>query len=192
MSGGGSRRAGWTSCAAEPLALIGGAVQTTANTTAAGLRIANTNIPAKKSRNTRERRAPPTALFPSLFVRKIFKFGGQLTNPSAVVQPADEASIALVSSDIEKLLLCDQRPKAGKVGIRAVAHDAADHAGELAPLALGKGLAVASDRDQQGRGGARDRIREDLLRLRTGNDLAPGADDVRDPVPAYADDVAAA
>src|SRR4029077_20949508 len=137
------------SWAAVPLALIGGAVQTTANTTAAGLRIANAKIAAKKIRKTRERRAPPRAPFPSLFVRKIFKFWRQLTNPATVVKPADEASIALISGHIEKLLLSYQRSKAGKVGISAVAHDASDDAGELAPLALGEGLAVACDRDQQ-------------------------------------------
>ncbi|TMD10994.1 MAG: hypothetical protein E6I96_16595 [Chloroflexi bacterium] len=143
--------------------LIGGAVHTTAVTTAAGLMI---------------------------LVRKIFKLGCQLANPSPVVEAADESGVALVASDVQELLLGDQGAEARQVRVGAVAHDPSNHAGELAPLTFGKWLAVAGDRHQERRRGSGDGVREDLFRFRPGDDLASGADDVRDPISPNADDVA--
>src|SRR5689334_20564406 len=102
MSGAGSRRAGcWSSVVAPPL-VTGGAVHTTAVTTAAGLRTANAKTKAKNIRNARVRRAPPTAPDPSLLVRKIFKLWSQLANPPAVVEAADETGVALIASHVEE------------------------------------------------------------------------------------------
>src|SRR5690242_9155303 len=193
MSGAGSRRVGcWSAVDAALPVAIGGAVQTTAATTAAGLSTANAKTKAKKMRSARARSALPTGPISPLLVRKIFKFWSQLANPPAVVEAADEAGVALVASHIEKLFLGDQRAQSSEVGVGVVAHDPADDAGELAPLSLGQGLAVARDRDQQGGGRAGDRLGEDLLRLRPGDDLAPCADYVRDPISADADYVPAA
>src|SRR2546430_7888614 len=136
--------------AAAPV-VIGGAVQTTANTTAAGLRTPKRKTAAKKIRNTLVRRAPLNAPAGVLLVRKIFKFRGQLANPSTVVEPADKPRVALVASHVQELLLRDECPQPGQVGICGVAHDPTDDAGELAPLAFGKRLPVARNRDQQRR-----------------------------------------
>src|SRR5439155_3804872 len=94
--------------------------------------------------------------------------------------------------DVQELLLGDEGAKPRQVGVGVVAHDPADDAGELAPLALGKGLAVAGDRDQERGGGSRDGVGQDLFALGANDDLAPGADDVGDPVPPHTDDVATA
>jgi len=72
-----------------------------------------------------------------LLVREIFQLWGELAHPATVVQAPDEATVALVSRHVQKLLLSDQRPKAGKVRICVVAHDPAHDSGEFAPLALG-------------------------------------------------------
>src|SRR6266581_3422316 len=84
--------------------VTGGAVHTTAVTTAAGLRTANVNTKAKKIRNARGVRGVlPSAPVRSLLVWKIFKFWSQLTNPPAVVEAADEMGVSLVASHIEEL-----------------------------------------------------------------------------------------
>src|SRR5438034_11777549 len=171
--------------------LMGGAVQTTAATTATGLKTAKTNTAAKKVRTIRVRNAPAIAERRGLLVWKVFKFGGQLAHPPTVVEAADEARVPLVASDVQELLLSDEGAQPGQVGVRAVAHDPADDAGQLTPLAFRKRLSVARDRDQQSRGGAGDGVGEDLFGLGPGDDLAPGADDVRNAVPAHSDDVAA-
>ena len=58
-SGAGSCRAeSWDPSSAPEAAVVGGAIQTTAKTTAAGLRTAKTKIRAKKMGRTRERSAP--------------------------------------------------------------------------------------------------------------------------------------
>src|SRR5579864_583545 len=66
----GSSRAGCRSCGGVPaeLVLIGGAVQTTANTTAAGLKMATTKTTAKKIRKTRDRMVEPSRAETDLFV----------------------------------------------------------------------------------------------------------------------------
>src|SRR5438105_4042924 len=190
-SGAGSCRAGSMSAVTAPPVVTGGAVQTTANTTAAGLKTATTKTKAKKMRTMRERRAPATAPR-RLLVRKIFKFRGQLADPSPVVEAANEAGVTLVAGDVQELLLGDERSEAGQVGVCAVAHDPADHTGELAPLALRQGLPIAGDRDQQRGGRTGDCLGEDLFPLRPRDDLAPGADDVRDAISANANNVPAA
>src|SRR6266567_2740185 len=173
--------------------VTGGAVHTTAVTTAAGLRTANVNTKAKKIRNARGVRGVlPSAPVRSLLVWKIFKFWSQLTNPPAVVEAADETGVSLVASHIEELFLGDERAQTGEVRVGAVTHDPADHSGELAPLPLGEGFPVARDRDQQGCGGARDGLGKDLFGLCPGDDLSPCADDVRDPISPDADYVPAA
>src|SRR5436309_6309689 len=165
---------------------MGGTVQTTAPTTAAGLMMTATRRAARITRTGRERSGARMALL----VRQVFELGRELAHPPPVVQAADEPAVPLVPGHIQELLLCDQRPEPGQVRICAVAHDPADDAGELAPLAFGERLAVARDRDEERRRGAGDRIREELFGLRPGDDLAAGADDVGDPVAANADDVA--
>src|SRR5882762_9742137 len=166
--------------AAAPM-LIGGAVHRTANRKTA----------ARKIRNVLAWRVPPNAAAGFLLVRKIFKFRGQLANPSAVVEPADKAGITLVPRHIQELFLRDERAEPGQVGISAVAHDPTHDPGELAPLAFGKRLPITRDGDQQRRGGPGDRVGQDLLALRPGDDLAPGADDVRDAISPHSDDVSA-
>src|SRR6266851_358823 len=193
MSGAGSRRAGCWSAVVPPPVVTGGAVHTTAVTTAAGLRTANANTKAKKIRNARGvRRVLPTAPVRSLLVRKIFKLWCQLANPPAIVEAADETGVSLVASHIEELFLGDERAQTRKVRVRAVAHDPADHSCELAPLPLGERFAVARDRYQQGGRGAGDGLGKDLFGLCPSDDLAPGADDVRDPISPDADYVPAA
>src|ERR1700680_1262586 len=159
-------RAGCVPAAATglfPTLVTGGAVQTTAKTTPAGLTIATTKKIAKSIRTGRERTA---ALSRLLFVREILKFGGELTDPSPVVEAPDEAAVALVAGHVQELLLRDERAKPGKICVRAVAHDAADDSGKLAPLPFGQRLAVAGDRHQERRRGAGDRLRQELVRLR--------------------------
>src|SRR6266851_5450457 len=169
-----------------------GAVQTTANTTAAGLSTAKAKTAAKKMRKTRERRAPATAPPALLLVRKIFKFRGQLADPSPVVEAANEAGVTLVAGHVQELLLRDERPEPGQIGVSTVAHDPADHAGELVPLTLRQGLSIPGDRDEKGGCGAGDGVGEDLFPLPARDDLAPGADDVRDAISANANNVPAA
>src|SRR5439155_289503 len=79
---------------------------------------------------------------------------------------------------------------AGQVRVAPVAQDPSNHAGGLGPLTFGKWLAVAGARHQERRRGSGDGVREDLFRFRPGDDLASGADDVRDPISPNADDVA--
>src|SRR5439155_199319 len=153
-SGAGNRRAGCMSCVAAAPALIGGAVHTTAKTTAAGLRAANKNMAAKKIRNTLVRSAPTRVRIRSLLVRKIFKLGRQLANPSAVVEATDEARITLVACHVQELLLGDEGAQPGQVGVRAVAHDPADDAGQLAAvreLAQGVVQPLAAEVDREHR-----------------------------------------
>src|SRR5690242_18880420 len=192
MSAGGTSRAGAWSGALAALVVTGGAVHTTAPTTAAGLTTATAKTSAKKIRKIRVLRAPPCGPEPRSLVRKIFKLRRQLANPAPVVEPADESGVALVAGDVEELLLRDERAQARKVGVGAVAHDAADHPRELAPLAFGERLPVAGDGHQQRGGGAGDGVGEDLLALRALDDLAARADDVGDTIATHADDVAAA
>src|SRR5437762_1641635 len=142
---------------------------------------------ARMTRTGRVRTIPPM----TSLVRQVFELGCKLAHPAAIVEPPDEATVALVSCHVQKLLLSDQRPKPREVRIGAVAHDPADHPGELAPLALGQRLAVAGDGHQQRCGRARDRVGEQLFGLGACDDLAAGADDVGDPITANADDVAA-
>src|SRR6266850_1082883 len=113
--------------------LTGGADQTTATTTPAGLMTATRKTKANRTRTGR----PSSLLTIGLLVRKVFELRGK-----------------------------------------------------LAPLALRQGLTVAGDGDQQRRCGTRDRIGQDLLRLCARDDLAPGPDDVCDPISPDADDVA--
>src|ERR1700674_3746477 len=125
-------RAGCVSTAATglfPTLATGGAVQTTAKTTPAGLTIATTKKTAKSIRTARERTAAPSRLAALLFVREVFKFGGELAHPTAVVEAADEPAVALVPSHVQELLLGDERAQASQVCVRAVAHDAADDSG---------------------------------------------------------------
>src|SRR5437588_3591474 len=186
-SGAGSRRAGSVSIGAAGCATLG-EFQTTANTTAAGLTITRANRIAEAIRTGLDLTRPANALL----VREIFKFGGELTHPPPIVQAADEATVALVACDVQELLLGNQRPQPGQVRISAVAHDPADHARKLPPLAFRKRFAVAGDRHQERRRRARDGLRKELVRLGAGDDLAARADDVGDPVPAHPDDVASA
>src|SRR5437868_10114357 len=168
------------SCAAAAApVLIGGAVHTTAKTTAAGLRMANRKTPARRIRIALVWSAPPNTPAGLLLVRKIFKLRGQLANPSAVVEPADEASITLVPRHIHELFLRDESAEPSQVGISAVAHDPTNDPRQLTPLAFGKGLAVTRDRDQQRRGGPGDGVGQDLLALRPGDDFAASTDAVR-------------
>src|SRR5207248_5839739 len=101
-SGAGNRRAGCMSCVAAAPVLIGGAVHTTAKTTAAGLRMANRKTPARRIRIALVWSAPPNTPAGLLLVRKIFKLRGQLANPSAVVESANEAGITLVPRHIHE------------------------------------------------------------------------------------------
>src|SRR3989442_15217529 len=93
--------------AAAPV-VIGGAVQTTANTTAAGLRTPKRKTAAKKIRNTLVRREPLNEPAGILLVRKIFRFRGQLATPSSVVEPEAKPRVALVGGRVEELLLPDE------------------------------------------------------------------------------------
>src|SRR5260221_640840 len=163
--------------------VTGGAVHTTANTTPTGLATATTNRMAKRIRTGRKRSQV-------LLVGEVFKFRGELAHPAPVVQAPDEAAVALVPSHVQELLLGDERAEAGEVCVRVVAHDAAYDSRQLTPLAFGQRLAVAGDGHQQRRGGAGDRVRQDLVRLRARDDLAAGADDVGNSIAAHADDVA--
>src|SRR6266571_2762435 len=191
-SGGGNSRAGSVSTGAVFSGVTGGAVHTTAATTTAGLTIATMKTKAKKIRTARDRRTPAgVARRPSL-VGEIFKLRRQLANPPAVVEPADEARVTLVASDVQELLLGDESAKSRQVGVGVVAHDPADDAGELAPLAFGKRFAVAGDRDQERGGRTGDGVGQDLFALGARDDLPPGADDVGDPVSPHAYDVATA
>src|SRR5712691_9065005 len=104
--------------------------------------IAITRIVAKKMRTARVRKAPASALRRPSLVRKIFKLGGQLANPSAVVETADEARVTLVARDVQELLLRDERSESSEVCVRVVAHDSPNDAGELAPLTLGQRFSV--------------------------------------------------
>src|SRR5207247_2665679 len=126
-----------------------------------------TKTQAKKIRTARDfRTRASVARRPSL-VGEIFKLRRQLANPPAVVEPADEASVTLVAGDVQELLLGDEGAESRQVGVGVVAHDPPDDAGELAPLALGKRLAVAGDRAQERRGGSRRGVRQDLFDIRT-------------------------
>src|ERR1700716_3079286 len=87
----------------------GGAGQTTANTTPAGLMIATTKITAKNMRTGRDRSQPASGLF----VREVFKLRGQLAHPATIVQAPDKTAITLVASHIQELLLSDERPQPG-------------------------------------------------------------------------------
>src|SRR4029077_10959332 len=98
-----------------------------------------------------------------LLVREVFQLGRELADPTAVVEPADEAAVALVSCHVQELLLGYQRPKAGEVRIRVVAHDPAHDSRELAPLALRERLAVTGDGDQQGGRRPGDRLGQKLF-----------------------------
>src|SRR2546428_7903346 len=99
-SGAGRRRAGSVTGATGGV-LTGGAVHTTAKTTAAGLTMASTKTVAEAIRTARDRTSDPRALL----VGKVFKLGGELTHPSTVVETADEATVALVARDVQELLL---------------------------------------------------------------------------------------
>src|SRR6202140_954278 len=119
-------RAGCGSAAATgllPTLATGGAVQTTAKTTPAGLTIAATKKTAKRMRTARERNA---ALSRLLFVREVLELGCKLADPTPVVEAPDETAVALVASHVQELLLRDERAQPGKVCVRAVPHDAAD------------------------------------------------------------------
>src|SRR5438309_2953786 len=131
-SGAGSRRAGSVSAATVAGCVTAGVVHTTASTTPAGLTMTSVNTMAKATRTARDRTSDEI----DLLVREIFELRCELTHPPPVVQAAYEPSIALVSCHVQKLLLRDQRPEPGQVRISAVAHDAADNPGELAPLAF--------------------------------------------------------
>src|SRR6266508_3395026 len=179
--------AGWFAAPWSP-----GAVQTTPATTAAGMMIAIRKRAANMMWTTRERKAPARAPRRPSLVRKIFKFRGQLAYPSAVVQTADEARVTLIARDVQELLLRDQRAQPREVCVGVVAHDAADDAGELAPLAFREWFAVTGDGDQQRGGRTGDGLGQDFLGLGPRDDLFAGADDVGDPVATHADDVAAA
>src|SRR5712664_268581 len=146
----------------------------------------STNRIAAAMRTGRDRTSHEKALL----VGKIFQLGSELAHPPPVVQAADEATVTLVSGDVQKLLLGNQRPEPGQVRVGVVAHDATDDPGQLTPLSFRKRLTVAGDRHQESCCGAGDGVRKELFRLGTGDDLAPGADDVGDPVPAHPDDVA--
>src|SRR4030081_1962192 len=150
--------------------------------------IARTNTTADAMRTGRARTRADTVLF----VGKIFKLWGQLAYPPAIVQAADETTIALIARHIQKLLLRYQRSQPGQVRISAVAHDPTDHPGQLSPLPLRQRFAVSRDRHQQGSSGPGDCVGKELFRLGAGNDLAPGADDVGNPISAHPDDVAPA
>src|SRR6184192_4401424 len=100
-------------------AVTGGAFQTTAATTAAGLTIAIAKHTAKKMRTGRDR----TMRTMTSLVRQVFELGRELAHPTTIVQPSDEAAVPLVASHVQELLLCYQRPKAGQVRICAVPHD---------------------------------------------------------------------
>src|SRR6266436_2431180 len=193
MSGGARSRAGSVS-AGVPLSLLvaGGAVQTTAPTTIAGLTITTVKIEAKKIRMARACRTRASGPRRPSLVGKILKLRRQLAYPPAVVEPADEAGIALVAGDVEELLLRDEGPQPRQIRVGVVAHDPPDDAGELAPLALGQGLAVAGDRDQEGGCCSGDRVGQDLFALGARDDLPARADDVGDPISPHTDDVAAA
>src|SRR5450756_1073743 len=83
--------------------VTGGAVQTTAKTTPAGLTIARTKMIAKKMRTGRERSAAPSP--PGLLlVGEVLEFRGQLAYPAAVVQAPDDC--LLYTSDAADDLLC--------------------------------------------------------------------------------------
>src|SRR6202035_4680292 len=183
-------RAGCGSVAATglfPMLATGGAVQTTAKTTPAGRTMATTKKTAKRMRTARERTA---ALRRLLFVREVLKLGGELAYPTPVVEAPDEAAVALVARHVPELLRRDEVSKASQVRVRTVPHDAPDDSGKLAPLPFRQRLAVACDGHQERRGGAGDRLRQELVRLRPRDDLAARADDVGDSITAYADDVA--
>src|SRR5258708_20693947 len=140
-------RAGCVSAAATgafPTLATGGAVQTTAKTTPAGLTTATTNRMAKRIRTGRDRRAAPIRF---LLVREVFEFGGELADPAAVVEAPDEAAVALVARHLQELLLRDERAEPGQVRVRAVPHDAANPPGQLTPLPFRQRPAVTADRD---------------------------------------------
>src|SRR5258708_39755708 len=158
-------RAGCVSAAATgafPTLVTGGAVQTTAKTTPAGLTTATTNRMAKRIRTGRDRRAAPIRF---LLVREVFWVGGELADPAAVVGAPGEAAVALVARHVQELLLRDERAKPGEVRLRAVPHDAANNPRQLTPLPFRQRLAVTGDGDQGRRGGAGDRLPEVLVRL---------------------------
>src|SRR6266567_5517695 len=175
-SGAGSRRAGSVSAGTAACGVVLGAVHTTANTTAEAMRTGRYRTTADSA----------------LLVGKIFKLGRELTHPPPVVEAANKTTITLVARDVHELLLSYQRPQPGQVRISAVAHDASDHARKLPPLAFGERFSIAGDGHQQRRGGAGDGLGQELFRLGAGDDLAPRADDVGNPVPAHPDDVAPA
>src|SRR5260370_30270758 len=140
-------RAGCVSAAATgafPTLATGGAVQTTAKTTPAGLTTATTNRMAKRIRTGRDRRAAPIRF---LLVREVFEFGGELADPAAIVEAPDEAAVALVARHVQELLLRDERAKPGEVRIRAVPHDAANNPGQLPPLPFRQRLPHTADTD---------------------------------------------
>src|SRR5665213_454251 len=175
-------------CSADVAGPTYGVVQTTAKTTPAGLSITSVKSAATTIRIGRDRRRETR----ELFVREVFQLGGQLAHPATIIEAPDEATVTLISCHVEELLLRNQRSKAGKVRIRVVAHDPANNAGELAPLAFRQRLAIAGDGDEQRGSGAGDRVGQKLLSLRPRDDLATGADDVCDPVTPHPDDVAPA
>src|SRR5438105_4166772 len=167
-------------------AVTGGVIQTTAATTAAGLMIAIARQTPKKMRTGRDR----TMRTMTSLVRQVFELGRELAHPTTIVQPSDEAAVPLVASYVQELLLCNQRPKAGQVRIRAVAHDSAYYAGQLAPLSLRERFAIAGDRHQQSGRRSGDGVGQQLFGFSAPNDLATRADDVGDAVSPDADDVA--
>src|SRR5258708_2382861 len=101
----------------------------------------------------------------------------QLADPAAVGGAPDEGAVAVVARHVQELLLRDERAKRGEVRVRAVPHDAANTPRQLTPLPFRQRLAVTGDGDQERRRGARDRLREELVRLGPGDDLAACADD---------------
>src|SRR5258708_14681726 len=147
-------RAGCVSAAATgafPTLVTGGAVQTTAKTTPAGLTTATTNRMAKRIRPGRAGRGAPIRF---LLVREVFEFGGELADPAAVVEAPDEGAVAWVARHVQELLLRDERGKPGEVRVRAVPHDAANTPRQLTPLPFRQRLAVTGDGDQERRRGA--------------------------------------
>src|SRR4029077_17013266 len=95
-----------------------GVVHTTAKTTPAGLTM---TIARRTAANIRTGRAR-TKETNRLFVREIFQLGGELADPTTVVEPPNETTVALVSRHVQELLLRDQRPKPGQVRICVVSH----------------------------------------------------------------------
>src|SRR5712691_1023808 len=141
---------------------------TTAATTAAGLTIAIASAMAETVRTGRDPAMPTMALL----VRKVFELRREFTHPATVVESPDESAVSLVSSHVQELLLSDQRSKTGQVRICVVTHDPAHHARQFAPLPFREWFAVPGDRHQEGRRGARNRVREQLFGLGANDDLA--------------------